>query len=159
MKTRTTEPDRGRGDPAVTRPASTSGRGTPGRGRPGRQDGLVEGGVAFHQHRQSDLVQDGHDAGPGLADPQPSAGTVEPEVMSQEHADRLARQVGNILEVDDDLSRHPLLLVEGLEMARSNSMVASLSSSPTLGVTTRMSWITSSLIWISVPAPASTPPS
>ncbi len=46
--------------------------------------------MTFHEHRQSDLVQDGHDAVQGLADPQRSADAVQPEVVRQEDADRLA---------------------------------------------------------------------
>ena len=49
--------------------------------------------MALDEHRQPDLMQHGHEPGVGLADPQGAAGTIEPEVMGQQHADRLGVQV------------------------------------------------------------------
>src|SRR5262249_28350938 len=81
---------------------SVSGSDPTGGAGPGRQHGLVERRVALHEHRQPDLVQDGHDPGAGLADSEAAAGPVQPQVVGQQDADRLAGEVGDILQVDHD---------------------------------------------------------
>ncbi len=113
---------------------------------PGREHGFIQRGVALDQHRQPDLVQDGHDPGAGLADPQAAAGTVEAEVVGQQDADRLAREMGDVFEVDHDATRHRPGRAGNAGASRSSSMVASLSSSPTSGVTTSTSWMISVLM-------------
>ena len=83
--------------------------------RPRGQDGFVERGVAFHEDGEPDLMQDGHDARGRLAESQGAAGSVETEVVGQQHADRLGVQVADEFEVQDNLARHGLF-VEGVEV-------------------------------------------
>ena len=65
--------------------------------------------MAFHEDRQPDMMQHGHQPGMCLADPQGAAGTIEPQVMSQQHADRLCVQVPDAFEIDDDMAGRRLV--------------------------------------------------
>ena len=82
--------------------------------RPRRQDSFVERGVAFHENGEANLMQDGHDARGRLAQSQGAAGSVETQVVRQQHANGLGVQVADEFEVQDDLARHGLF-VEGVE--------------------------------------------
>ena len=64
----------------------------------------------------------------GLADPECTAGPLEPDVVGQEQGDGLPRKVIHELEIDDDPPGQRLLL-ERLERRRRASSVASSSSS------------------------------
>ena len=89
--------------------------------RPGGEHGLVERRVAVDEHRQPDLVEQRHDPGVGLADPQAAAGPVEPEVVGQQDADRLSREVVDEFEVDDDPAGQRLLQQRHAAVDRSAS--------------------------------------
>ena len=122
-----------------------SSPGTGYRAGPGGQDGLVQGWITIDQHGQPDLIKQSDDPGMGLADSQGAAGPFEPEVMSQQQGDRLARKVIHELEVDDNPARQRLL-EKGSQPGPQGLEVASSSSSGNWGVTTRTSSKTSYLI-------------
>ena len=100
-------------------------------GGPRRQHGFVERRVAFDEYRQTDVVEHRHQPGVGLADSQGAAGAVEPEVMGQQHADRLGVQVPHAFEVDDDMAGRRLVVkrVQVLAQQFDRLVVVELASS------------------------------
>ena len=60
--------------------------------------------MTFHEDRQADVMKHGHQPGVCLADPQGAADAIEPEVMGEQHANRLCVQVPDAFEVDDDVA-------------------------------------------------------
>ena len=66
--------------------------------------------MAFDEDGQPDLMQDGHDPSGCLAEPQRTAGSVEPKVVGQQHPDCLGAHAADELEVDNHLARHGLFI-------------------------------------------------
>jgi hypothetical protein len=65
--------------------------------------------MTFDEHHQADMMHDGHQPGVRLADSQGAAGAIEPQVMSQQNADRLRVQMLYASEVDDDMAGRRLV--------------------------------------------------
>jgi hypothetical protein len=65
--------------------------------------------VALNQDRQTHIVQDRHQPGVCLTEPQGAAGSLEPQMVGQEHADGLRVQVPDAFKVDDNVPRPRLM--------------------------------------------------